>query len=249
MKYQAPLAALALSVCAWPLHAAAPHAEASSKITNLSIQAIDLVPSDDVAPSFSLIDTALTAASFAGLDFGFSDTRAGLLSPLTLDQARPGVVAYGSAGPTAIGVSLIADGEHHYMTAGLGSYSPNAYGNIRLAPGTALVISGTLDMALKLECPVFCLAETSAQVMVQPAHGGGEFPQYVYQSLNSLIDGADAVYSSPFSVTYSNSSPFYRDLTLSFSTGAAMLTVPEPTHLALLLAGLVTIGAMQRQRR
>ncbi|RZI83529.1 MAG: PEP-CTERM sorting domain-containing protein [Rubrivivax sp.] len=249
--------ALASSVSA----AYASPGQASIKLTNITLTAFDLVPSDEYLPSFEFISGApKTSAHIAtygpGIEFSEGQVADGFLAPLSVSYSGASVNASASFDATSLEMTTTASGDYYITSTLFGSGSLDStleyygqtsapYLQIRVAPGTGILLSGTADISTSSDCTGRAFGDCYVIARLAMSVGSvGDSQQFTYSG----------GYQGPFGAVFTNFSSSFRDVNVRIDGEVQMASVPssnvpEPSSHALLMAGCVVVAGVARRRK
>lgn len=223
---------------------------ATAKVTlsDLSIFAFDLVPTDAYLPSFQLVSPEFAPIGIEILESGTTLTKSGsgMLSSLDLSSTTtPGQQISAHLDGTGLDIDLAIDSDQDAHI----SANAHKWITIQVAPGTGIVASGTLllSSACAATAPNLCQVSSSAKLTLLDY--GNARPGFS-QELGTTGLGLPLSMTLPAAVAYLNVSnqtvPVY--LSVEGRAAAILTSVPEPGMWALMLAGAVGVGVAGRRR-
>jgi len=223
--------------------------QASVKLSNLTITAFDLNPTDQYLPSFEFIRDSLSSAEIHttyGVTPSEQQVAHGFMAPASVSHSDATKVATARIDPTGLEVKAAGSGDRFVLNA-VAKSSLISYPNevIRIAPRTGVSLSGTVELSASGNCSAgptttACRQNASFSIVIGT--------QNVYLDTSTL----GSHYTGPVTVTLTNTSSVAYETTLNIHANAFVLsdsTVPEPSSYALLVAGGLTAGWMGRRRQ
>lgn len=264
---------LALALAMGASTAAHATSTASISFSNLSITTIDLNPQDNFAASYEVLSGGSPTTVTAATDTSTEYSAPGLFTPLsaTSSNTATGATALAAIGTSGFEASASGPGATARVASSdepIGGYTPN----IRLAPGTAILVTGNYQIALTTDCvEVSYLCRSSVELRAEFPGSGGNFFSFDNASPYGEF-GSSTLFDKYFSneatgtqtftgsagVTYWNFSNHTQDLVLRFTAEASVrdnsfatsiTPVPEPMTVSLTVAGLMTAAALGRRQR
>ncbi|MGH6645346.1 PEP-CTERM sorting domain-containing protein [Aquabacterium sp.] len=251
----------------------AAHATGTAAITfsNLSIATIDLNPQDNVIAGYEVLSGGSPTTVRAVTSESTEQSAPGIFTPLsaTSSDTTNGSTAQASIGASGFLASASGPGASALVASSddpIGSYTPN----IRLAPGTAILVTGDYQIELTTDCTeVSYLCRSSVElradfpgsewnISFDDVSPYGEFGSST--SFNKYFANETTgtqTFTGSAGVTYWNFSNHTQDLTLRFiaeagvrdnSLATSITSVPEPMTTSLMVAGLLTAAALGRRR-
>ncbi len=258
---------LALALAIGSSTAAHATGSASIQFTNLNIAIFDLNPNDNIVAGYEVLANAATTVVTGGSDTGEVKNAPGLFTPLTSSATYAnGTTALASVGPAGFEATVNGTGAWANL-----STNENYLPNIRLAPGTGILISGNYQVDLATDCPAPDF-ECGAQVELHAQFLGlsgwnnsfddvapnGEFGSGTALHKFFPVQAGAQTYTGSGGASYWNFSGYSRDLSLRITAealvrsgspiSASIAAVPEPATVALLTAGLVTASLVRRKK-
>jgi hypothetical protein len=244
-------------------------ATASTTVSDLKIQLIDLAPNDGVAPFVTFHDSATTARTdqnFApnGLDNVTTHIAAGGFAPVSAqDSPNPygdalasltgDVLGDGARITTTVRSATPDTGTSHAFEEGsifLYDYATGAPINFLLSPDTRMVLSGFVDIVIDStnsgsEGYAYGVATLSVQGSTLDNTSQDRF---LVQDFTTGVNQHDEVHQA-VSLTFTNLSDLYDQSGIfsGFVQAVAITNVPEPANASLLAAGLGVIGLAFRR--
>lgn len=248
----ASIVAAALA-CAASAAANANTSSASLTVSDLAFTVIDLVPGDAQLPSYQLFadkGSSQMSISRKSTQSITQQTTPGLFSPVSV-TANDGPNVTANASFNATGFETTVTGSGLFDQVDSSAAVPLSLNLIRLAPGSAILLSGHYDIALTSDCPFVnpqCKAAVSLDARISAANGN--FYDYLNQSFFTKglsINSGSRTLSGVVGASYVNFSDQYVDLALQMGGSVSLSTVPEPAMVGLMAAGLFVATATRRQ--
>lgn len=227
---------------------------ASLKVSDLAFTVIDLVPGNAQLPSYQLFEengSSQVSIYRKSLQSTTQQTTPGLFSPVSL-TANDGPNVNASASFTATGFETTVAGTGTFETVAADAAVPTSLNLIRLAPGSAIFLSGHYEIALTSDCPAVNTPCKSTVHLDARIFAPYNFYDYFNQSsfLKELsIDSGSRTLDGVFGASYVNFSNQYVDLGLSLGGSVSVATVPEPAMWGLMAAGVLVAGMASRRQR
>jgi hypothetical protein len=248
---------------------AASAATASTTVSDLKIQLIDLAPDDGVAPFVTFSDSATTARTnenFApnGLGNVTIHIAVGGFAPVSAqDSPNPygdalaslagDVLGDGARITTAVRSATPDTGTAHAFEEGsifLYDYSTNAPVSFLLSPDTTMVLSGFVDIVVDSTnsgSEGFAYGDATMSVQGSTLDNTSQ-DHFLVEDLTTGENQRDEVHQA-VSLTFTNLSDLYDQTGIfsGFVQAIAVTSVPEPANGSLLGAGLGVIGLAFRR--
>lgn len=225
--------------------------QASIKVSNISLTAFDLVSTDQYQPSFEFIaGAAKTSVSVRFIDQPPLDQQFvnGYLAPLSTSYSDAKNNATALVSSTSLEITSTGTGQNYglYTIANSGYITGGGpdYLNVRVAPGTGILLSGTADVSTSAICnadphTTICGVSANLQVLI---NGSGT---------NKYITGGSS-YQGPVGSVYANFSNSFQDVYVHIGGSVQAYStsyVPEPSAYALLMAGGLMAAGIAKRRK
>lgn len=172
----------------------------------------------------------------------------GYLTPLSINYSVAKNNATALVSATSLEVTATGTGQNYGLNtmADSGNITGGGppYLNVRVAPGTGILLSGTADVSVSGICnadPHTTICGVNARLHMLIGGSG----------TNMYISGSSPGYQGPVGSVYTNFSNSFQDVSVNIWGGVQVYSssyVPEPSTYALLMAGSLMAAGIARRR-